>query len=161
MKLKIAILAVLASAASPAFAQGDATKGEAVFRQCQTCHLVANEAGEVLAGNRAKTGPNLYGVFGRQAGTYPDFNYGDDLVAAGEAGLIWDEASFVEYAQDPAAFLKTTLDDRSARSKMSFKLRKAEDATNLYAFLAQFSPEPAEATEGTEAPADAPAATSN
>jgi cytochrome c len=49
----------------------------------------------------------------------------------------------VEYVQDPAAFLKAKLDDKGAKSKMSFKLKNAETAADLYAFLAQFSAAPA------------------
>ena len=143
MKSKFAILAVLATAAGPAFAAGDAAKGETSFKQCQTCHSVVNEAGEVLAGKGSKTGPNLYGVFGRAAGSLEGFKYGESIVAVGAAGYVWDEAGFVEYVQDPAAFLKAKLDDKGAKSKMSFKLKNADTAADLYAFLAQFSAAPA------------------
>ena len=140
MKFGFSLLAVLAAAAAPALAEGDAVKGEQTFKQCQTCHTVADDSGAVLAGKGAKTGPNLYGVFGRQAGSHADFKYGDSVVAVGAGGLIWDEANFVEYVQDPTAFLKAKLDDKKAKSKMMFKVKKAEDAENLYAYLIQFSP---------------------
>jgi cytochrome c len=144
MKFKLAIIAVLATAAAvPAFAAGDATKGEALFKQCQTCHSVVDADGKVLAGKGAKTGPNLFGVFGRQAGTYPDFKYGDSIVAAGAAGLKWDEASFTAYVQDPVAFLKDKLGDKGAKAKMMFKVKNAEAAADVYAYLSQFSPPPA------------------
>ena len=109
MKFNFAILAVLAAAAAPAFAGGDAVKGEATFKQCQTCHSVIDDTGAILAGKGVKNGPNLYGVFGRQAGTYEGFKYGKSIVEAGAAGLVWDEEHFVTYVQDPAAFLKETL----------------------------------------------------
>lgn len=138
MKLTLAILAVLATAATPAFAAGDATKGEAVFKTCQTCHAVVDPDGKVLAG-KGKVGPNLYGVFGRQAGTYEGFKYGESIVAAGAAGLVWDEANFVEYVQGPTDFLKAKLAGAAA-SKMSFKVKDAASAADVYAYLAQFSP---------------------
>jgi cytochrome c len=138
MKLTLAILAVLATAAAPAFAAGDATKGEAVFKTCQTCHAVVDPDGKVLAG-KGKIGPNLYGLFGRQAGTYEGFKYGASIVAAGAAGLVWDEASFVEYVQGPTDFLKAKLAG-AATSKMSFKVKDAASAADVYAYLAQFSP---------------------
>lgn len=138
MIAKLSILAVLATAAAPAFAAGDATKGETVFRQCQTCHMVADDDGNVLAGRSSKTGPNLYGVIGRQAGTHPDFRYGDSIIAAGEGGLVWDEAALAQYVQDPVAFLRTTLNDRGAKSKMTFKIRGEAAAADVAAFLAQF-----------------------
>jgi cytochrome c len=145
MRLTLTALAI-ASLAAPALAQ-DIEAGAKVFNQCQTCHVVANEAGEVLAGKNAKTGPNLYGLPGRVMGTYEGFKYGESIVALGATGAVWDEAGFVEYVQDPAAFLKAKLDDKSAKSKMVFKLKKPEDAANLWAFIASLSPAAAPATE--------------
>lgn len=143
MKLKFALAAVLATASAPAFAAGDPAKGEVVFNQCQTCHTVADADGKKLAGKGAKIGPNLYGVFGRQAGSLDGFKYGADIVAAGAAGLVWDEANFVEYVQNPAAFLKKTLNKPNAVAKMAFKVKDAATAEDVYAYLIQFSPAPA------------------
>jgi cytochrome c len=157
MKLKLSVLAIIATAAAPAFAAGDAAKGEASFKQCQTCHSVVNEAGEVLAGKGSKTGPNLYGVIGRQVGSYPDFKYGDSIVAAGATGLVWDEAGFVDYVQDPANHWKKVLNDKGAKSKMSFKVKDAETAADLYAYLSQFGAAPA--ADAAAAPADGTATT--
>lgn len=140
MKLYLALLAVLATAAAPAFAAGDATKGEAVFHQCQTCHTVADKDGKVLAGKGAKIGPNLYGVFGRTAGTYEGFAYGDALKAAGAGGLVWDEANFVQYVQNPVAFLKDQTKNPAAVAKMAFKVKDEATAEDVYAYLSQFSP---------------------
>lgn len=143
MKLKFTLTAVLATVCAPAFAAGDATKGEAVFKQCQTCHTVADAEGNKLAGKGAKIGPNLYGLFGRQAGSLEGFKYGKDLVATGVAGLVWDQVQFVDYVQNPAAFLKKTLNKPGAASKMAFKVKDAATGEDLYAYLAQFSPAPA------------------
>lgn len=141
MKSTLAVLAVLATAASPAFAAGDATKGEAIFKQCQTCHTVADADGKLLAGKGAKIGPNLYGVFGRTAGTYEGFKYGDSMKAAGAAGLVWDEAHFVEYVQGPSPYLQKFLNDPSAKGKMAYKVKDAATAEDVYAYLIQFSPD--------------------
>lgn len=135
---------VLATIASPAFADahlgsGDPEAGEKAFSKCQACHVVQNDAGEVLAGRNGKTGPNLFGVVGRQAGSVEGFRYKDSIVEAGEAGLVWDAATLTSYLQDPAAFLKETLDDKGARSGMAFKVRTEEEASDLAAFLATFS----------------------
>jgi cytochrome c len=159
MKLKLTA-AVLALVAAPALAQdaptGDAAAGEKVFAKCQTCHVVANEAGEVLAGKNSKTGPNLYGLPGRVAGTYPEFKYGESIVALGATGFAWNEADFVAYVADPAKFLKEKTGDKAAKSKMSFKLPKEEDAKNVYAFIASLSP--AAAATDAAAPAEGEAA---
>lgn len=143
MKSTLVLLAVLATAAAPAFAAGDATKGEAVFKTCQTCHSVVDKDGKMLAGKGGKIGPNLFGVFGRTAGTYEGFKYGDAMVAAGAGGLVWDEAHFVAYVQNPAAFLKEQTKNPAAVAKMSFKVKDAATAEDVYAYLSQFSPPPA------------------
>ncbi len=157
MRLTLTALA-FASLAAPAFAQ-DIEAGAKTFNQCQTCHVVANEAGEVLAGKNAKTGPNLYGMPGRVAGSYEGFKYGESIVALGATGFVWDEASFVEYVQDPAKFLKTTLGDDKAKSKMAFKVKKPEDAANLWAFIASLSPAAAAGAETAPAEGEAVPAT--
>lgn len=135
MKPIFTAAAIAVLGAAPAFAEGDAAEGESAFRQCQSCHVVVNDAGETLAGRNAKTGPNLYQVSGRQAGSVEGFRYSDSLVEAGEAGLTWDEDTFVEYVQDPTGFLREYLDESRARGNMSYKVRKEEDAHNLYAYL--------------------------
>jgi cytochrome c len=130
--------------AAPAFADGhasgDAEAGEKVFKKCKSCHMIVSDTDETIV-KGGKTGPNLWGVVGRTAGT-ADFKYGKDLVATGEAGLVWDEEQFVAYVADPKAFLRETLDDSGAKSKMSFKLKDADDAANVWAYLASVSPAP-------------------
>lgn len=135
-------LAAATLVAAPAFAgghaptQGDAAAGEEAFsKQCVSCHVVVNEAGETLAGRNAKTGPNLYGVAGRAIGSVEDFRYGNGIEALNEAGEIWTEEMFVGYVQDPTPWLREATDDRRVRGKMSFKVRDEADAYNLYAYL--------------------------
>jgi cytochrome c len=136
--LPLAATMVLLSA--PAFAEGDAANGETIFnRQCSTCHVVMNDAGETLAGRAAHVGPNLFGVVGRTPGTYPDFEYGDSMLAYGATGAVWGEDNLPVYVQDPTDFLRTALDDRRARGKMAFQLRDPQDAADVFAFLSTFS----------------------
>lgn len=135
MKFTYAAALSALALATPVFAEGDAAAGEKAFNRCKSCHMIANGDDTIVRGGR--TGPNLYGLVGRQAGTYEGFKYGDSIVAAGEAGLVWDEETFVTYVQDPKAFLADYLDDSSARSKMSFKLRKGGE--DIYAYLASLS----------------------
>jgi cytochrome c len=159
MRFALAFGAAMALSPVAALA-GDAEAGATVFqRQCANCHVVRNEAGEVLAGRNAQQGPNLYGVVGRQAGIYPDFRYGASIVEAGAAGLVWDEASFSAYIENPNTFLRTFLNNNRARGNMAFQLRDAGQRADLYAFLATFSPaadeeEAAAEAEAEEAPAE-------
>lgn len=130
---------------APVFAEsnatGDPAPGEVAFaRRCATCHMVVNESGETLAGRKSKTGPNLYGIAMHEMAMVPDFRYSASMIAAGESGLVWTEENFVGYVMDPTGWLRTTLDDSGARSKMTFKLRKEDDARNIFAYLAALVP---------------------
>ncbi len=143
MKLQIVSILTAAALGTAAFADshagsGDAAAGEREFNKCKSCHMIEDAEGNTIV-RGGKTGPNLYGVIGRQAGTVEGFSYGDSLVAAGEAGLVWDEETFVTYVQDPKAFLAEYLDDSGARSKMSFRLRKGME--DVYAYLVSVGPE--------------------
>ena len=142
---KFTIAAAFAVLAAPAFADGhaatvgDAAAGEEQFnRQCVACHVVADASGEVLAGRNARTGPNLFGLAGRQIGSVEDFRYGDSIVELGETGAVWTEEAFVGYVQDPTGWLRETLDDRRARGKMAYQVRQEDQAYDLYAYLATF-----------------------
>jgi cytochrome c len=146
MKKLLAATFGLCIAAAPLLADGHATgdseAGEKVFKKCKACHAVIDADGNaVVKGGRV--GPNLYGIYTRKAGSFDGFNYGDDLVAAGEAGLEWDEASFVEFVADPKQFLRDTLDDKRAKSAMGFKLKKANDQADVWAYLVSIGPETA------------------
>lgn len=122
-------------------ATGDAAAGEKAFRQCVSCHVVVNEAGDTLAGKKAKTGPNLYGIIGSNFGQVEGFKYSKiNQAAAGMEDLIVDEATMVAYLQDPTAFLKEATGE-SGRSKMTYKVRKEADALNLYAYLSSLQAE--------------------
>jgi len=136
--------------AVPAFAEGDIAKGESAFKKCKSCHSVTSDAGETIV-RGGRTGPNLWGIAGRTAGTFEGFKYGKDLAAAGEGGLVWSEESFVAYITDPKAFLKAETGNSKAKSKMSFKLKKG--GQDIYAFLASVGPAPVAEEEAAEEPA--------
>ena len=140
----VALIAALCTAPA-AFARadlsGDPAAGEAAFQRCATRHVVMDDAGEALAGRGARTGPNLHGVALRRAGAVEGFRCSDDMVEAGERGLVWDEANFVPYVQDPTGHLREVLDDPRARGKMTYELRNEQEAHDLYAYLVSIGPE--------------------
>lgn len=116
--------------------RGDAAAGENQFnRQCGACHVVQTTEGVILAGRNTKPGPNLLGVAGRPTASMQDARYGDSLLAVGETGAAWNEAAFVAYVQDPTGWLRETLQDRRARSKMAYRVRRESEAFDLYAYL--------------------------
>ena len=119
-----------------AYAEGDAAAGEDTFKRCKSCHGIVDGDNTIVRGGR--TGPNLFGMIGMTAGTVEGFRYGDDMVAAGEAGLVWTEEALAEYVADPTAYLRTYLNDDSARAKMTFKLRSGGE--DVAAYLASLAP---------------------
>lgn len=126
---KFLTAAALVAFAAPAFAEGDAAKGEKEFNKCKACHMiVADDGTEIVKGGR--TGPNLYGVVGRVAGSVEDFRYGKGLEAASEAGFEWTEAAITEYVVDPKAWLDAQ--GYPNQSKMTFKLRKGGEDVAAY-----------------------------
>ena len=77
---------------------GDPTKGAAVFRQCQTCHV--KEVGV------NKVGPSLAGIVGRPAGTIPGFRYSE---ANKGSGITWTEQELYVYLENPKAKIPGTI----------------------------------------------------
>jgi cytochrome c len=115
----LAALAALLCLATPAFADGDATAGGAVFRKCQACHSTEPV-------NRV--GPTLSGIVGRPVASVADYTYSPAMTAFAKGGKVWDEALLAEYLMAPKAMVPGT--------RMTFAgLRKAEEIANLIAFL--------------------------
>ena len=117
---------------SAAWAQGDAAKGEKVFKKCQACHTVSG---------KNRVGPTLQGIFSRQAGTAEGYKYSNDMKAAGGAGLVWNEETLGTYIKKEGKkglkyFIGSYIDKDKAKTKMAFPgLKKDADVENLIAYL--------------------------
>lgn len=117
MKTTTILAFMLIALGSASFAEGDAEKGERVFKKCASCH--SNEDG------KNKLGPSLFAILGRQAGSVDGFKYSS---AMAEAGYAWDSDHLNGFLENPKKYLKGT--------KMSFPgLKSSEDITNLIAYL--------------------------
>lgn len=81
---------VAAALSQPSVAQSPASGAQA-FAQCRACHTLNK-------GGRSGLGPNLHGVFGRQAGALPGYNYSPALK---KSGLRWDDKTLDEYLAAP------------------------------------------------------------
>ena len=94
--------------------------GERQFmRKCSICHALE-------AGTSRKAGPTLHGVFGRQAGTIPEYRYSETL---DQSGIIWGE-----YTID--ALFDEGPDHYIPGSKMPMQvIAKPQDRADLIAFL--------------------------
>lgn len=83
-------------AALPApYNTADLDNGQREFALCRSCHTITE-------GGPNMTGPNLYGLFGRTAGTAPKFNYSQPVKTA---GFAWDADHLDKWLTDPRAFL--------------------------------------------------------
>ena len=102
----------------PRFAAADLARGELLGLACAACH-------KFRAGEGTLIGPNLQGVFGRQAGAVADFAYSPALK---ESGLIWTPVSLEAWLTDPTGFV--------AGTTMAFAgFGSAEDRRDLIAYL--------------------------
>jgi S-disulfanyl-L-cysteine oxidoreductase SoxD len=127
----------LTFAAAPAWAEGDAAKGEKVFKRCAACHAVGE-------GAKNKVGPHLNDVVGRIAGTADGFKYSRAMVEAGAGGTVWDDKTLDAFLADPKGYIKG--------NRMSFAgLRKDGERADVVAYLKTFST----ASSGAEQPAAA------
>lgn len=109
--------AIIATLPAP-FNTGDYEAGKAAFTQCAACHTTAQ-------GGPNMTGPNLYGVFGRKAGTAAGFDYSDPMKGA---GWTWDAARIDTWITKPQSVLPGT--------KMSFVgMPDPKDRLNVIAYL--------------------------
>jgi len=125
----MAALGLSLAVTAPAHA-GDADAGESTFNKCKACHAISDGENVIVKGG--KVGPNLYGIIGSVAGSVDGFRYGDDIVKMGANGLVWTEELLAEYVVDPKAFLQAKLDDKGAKSRMSYKLRKGGEDVAAY-----------------------------
>jgi cytochrome c len=117
-KITAALCIVASSALSGSHSAGDAAKGEKVFKKCKACHVVEE--------GKNKTGPSLYGVVGRAAGSVEGYKYSKAMAGS---GLVWDAETLDAYLTNPKKYLKGT--------KMAFAgLKKEKDRANVIAYLA-------------------------
>ncbi|WBL34292.1 c-type cytochrome [Sinirhodobacter sp. HNIBRBA609] len=95
--------------------------GETVFKKCKACHKVGE-------GAKHATGPSLNGVVGRKAGGADGFKYSPAMIAAGDAGMVWDHETIGAYLKDPKGFVP--------KNKMSFAgLKKDDDIAAVLAYI--------------------------
>jgi cytochrome c len=123
---------VVALATPVLAAEGNAEAGKKVFAKCGVCHGIGD--------TKKPIGPNLNGVIGRTAGTQPEFlakkgaGYSKGMIAAGAAGLVWDEAQIADYLIDPKK--------KVPGNKMAFPgLKDEQDRLDVAAYIKTFSPQ--------------------
>jgi cytochrome c len=88
--------AILASSAMMAMAEGDPEAGRNVYvTTCYSCHAMECD----------RNGPALADLYGRPAGSSPDFPYTD---AMKQSGIVWDAANLDAFLADTDAAVPGT-----------------------------------------------------
>ena len=103
---------------------GDAAAGKLVFNKCHVCHTVIK--------GKMKVGPSLFGVVGRTPGTLAGYKYSPAMIAFGQGGAVWDEATLNTYLRGPQALVP--------KIKMFFPgLKDEKDRRDVIAYLKSVS----------------------
>lgn len=91
----------------------------AALRKCEACHTF-------VQGGMNRIGPNLFGIFGSEAGKSRGFQYSNAFLQAFQ-GKVWDEKSLDAWIAD----------SRNAvpKSKMVTKIPEPEDRASIITYL--------------------------
>ena len=109
--------------------KADVAAGLAQSAKCASCHTFTN-------GGPNGTGPNNWGVIGRQPGTKAGFSYSSGMVDFGKKTPAWDYDHLYMFLANPQSYISGT--------KMTFVgLKQPQDRINLIAWLRQQSSSPA------------------
>ena len=97
--------------------------GAAAAKKCQACHIFDSS-------DANKIGPGLYDVYGRQAGTHPDFSYSDALKAH---DAKWTAEELDKFLTAPRSYISGT--------KMAFAgISKPDQRADVIAYLHSLNP---------------------
>jgi len=99
-------------------ANADVDRGETLYFQCRACHTLEE-------GGQNKVGPNLWGMFGREAGSVPGFAYSDALA---NSGVVWSVETVNQWLEQPANYLPGNI-------MVFIGVKDPQDRANLIAFL--------------------------
>ena len=120
--LAFGLLALLAATGARG---ADPQDGKALYQECKRCH----QAGR---GAKHRIGPHLNDIFDRRAGSLSDFRYSSAMRKAGEAGLVWTEATLDAFLTNPRKMVP--------RSRMSYEgMAASRDRADLLAWLRTLS----------------------
>ena len=71
-------------------------EGRLAFGQCAVCHTYRE-------GQPHRVGPNLYGIYGAEAGKAEGFTY---TTAMRESGIVWNEEALDAFMENPQTYVR-------------------------------------------------------
>jgi len=89
--------------------------------KCKACHTFEKDG-------KNKTGPNLFGIMGKKAGSNESFNYGDYLKGA---DFVWNEENMKAWLENSKGVAKAA----GSKTKMPPQKLKGDKADAVIAFL--------------------------
>lgn len=114
-KAGILILLVTGFFAMSAQAAGDVAHGQALYQsKCTTCHSIDYNG----------VGPAHKNLFGRKAGSLPDYSYSPAVKAS---SVVWSEQTLDKWLTNPEKFIPG--------QKMGFLVPSAKERADLIAYL--------------------------
>lgn len=115
-----ATLSILTLASPTLVHAQDVAAGQKVFKRCAACHTVDE-------GGANKVGPNLWGIFGSQAGMR-EVGFRNFSKALKGSGIVWDDATMDAYLENPRKAIP--------KNRMSFPgLKKPDQRADVIAYL--------------------------
>jgi cytochrome c len=122
MRLLAAFLVGLLTCASALAADGNAERGEEIYARCKACHALEQN----------RVGPRHCGLFGRKAGSVPNYQYSP---AMKKYGVTWNEETLDKFIENP---LKTV-----PGTKMGYAgVKDPQERADLIAYLKKATRDP-------------------
>lgn len=117
LRITFLLTTVTVLAQTPGYAAGDAVHGGQLYQaRCTACHSIDYNG----------VGPAHKNLFGRKAGSLPDYSYSPALQAS---KVVWDEKTIDKWLTNPEKFIPG--------QKMGFLVASPQERADLIAYLKQ------------------------
>ena len=122
MRLLAAFLIALSASAPALAAAGNPERGEEIYTRCMACHTLAQN----------RVGPRHCGLFGRKAGSVPNYPYSP---AMKKYGVTWNEETLDRFIENPLRTVPGT--------KMGYAgVKDPQERADLIAYLKKATSDP-------------------
>jgi len=112
-------------ASMPVEMVADPVRGHGLAQKCQLCHSFEPN-------QKAKFGPELFGIVGQQAGKSRNYKYGSAL---SQASFTWNETTLSEWICNSGKTIKKLTGNKNAQTKMPNQNTCGQNARDIVAYL--------------------------